>query len=59
MAPFDKGYQDSFELGNEDIDDDDTAKEGDDDDAVEDQQTDQFCSKYSPLLKQGGLSQNV
>ena len=29
----DEGYQDSFELGNEDIDDD----EGDDDDAGEDQ----------------------
>ena len=48
MAHFDEGYQDSFELGNEDIDD-----------AGEDQQTDQFCSKCSPLLKQGGLSQNV
>ena len=54
MANFDQGYQNSFELGNEYIDDDDTAKEGDDDDAVEDQQTDQFCSKYSPLLIQGG-----
>ena len=37
MAHFDEGYQDSFELGNEDIDDDDTAEEGDDDDAGEDQ----------------------
>ena len=37
MAHFDEGYQDSFELGNEDIDDDDTAKERDDNDAGEDQ----------------------
>ena len=38
MAHFDEGYQHSFELGNEDIDDsDDTAEEGDDDDAGEDQ----------------------
>ena len=36
-AHFDEGYQDSFELGNEDIDDDDTAEEGDDNDAGEDQ----------------------
>ena len=27
MAHFDEGYQDSFELGNEDIDDDDTGED--------------------------------
>ena len=59
MAHFDEGYQDSFELGNEDIDDDDTADEGDYDDAGKDQRINSLCGKYSPLLVQGGILQNV